>query len=121
MAEVFCVLGIAAAIQAFYGYGWILDLASIGGLIALITFTGAQMILLSERVIKKKDFGLHLKYKKIFNLATFLNIVIFLLAFSMLFFWKGFGMFLMIGFIIGLLLTKPIYEEILKKSTTTVS
>jgi len=121
ITEVVCVLGAAAVIQTFYGYGWILDLASIVGLIALIIFTSIQMILLSERIIRKKDFGLHLKYKKIFNLTTFLNIVMFLLAFSMLFFWKGFGMSLITGFIIGILLTKPIYEEILKKSTTAVS
>jgi hypothetical protein len=121
MAEVVCVLGAAAVIQTFYGYGWILDLASIIGLVVLTAFTGIQMILLSEKSVRKKDFSLHLRYKKMFNLTTFLSIVIFLLAFSMLFFWKGFGMSLVIGFIIGVLLTKPIYEEILKKSTAVVS
>lgn len=118
MAEAVCVLGAAALIQAFYGYGWILDSASIVGLIALIVSSGIQMFFLTERVIKKKDFGLFLKYKKILNTLTFLNIVIFFVAFSMLFVWKGFGLSLIVGFAVGFLITKPLYDEILRKHST---
>lgn len=115
------VLGTAAIVQTFYGYGWIFDPASVAGLLTLVAFSSIQMILLAEKIIKKKDFGFYIKYKKIFNLATFLEIAVFLFAFSMLFFWKGFGLALTIGLIFGLI-AKSIFKDFLKKqSTTTVS
>jgi len=112
------VLGAAAIVQTFYGYGWIFDPASVAGLLTLVAFSSIQMILLAENIMKKKDFGFYIKYKKIFNLATFLNIAVFLFAFSMLFFWKGFGLTLTIGLIFGLI-AKSIFKDFLKKQSTT--
>jgi len=118
--EVVFVIGVAAIVQTFYGYGWIFDQASVAGLLALIVFGCIQMILLSEKVMKKRDFGLYMSHKKILNLGTALEIAVFLFAFSMLFFLKGFGLTFTVGFIFGLL-AKWIFEDFLKKQSNTIS
>lgn len=116
--EIVFVLGAAAMVQTFYGYGWVIDSASVAGLITLFASSSIQMLLLTEKTVRKKDFGFHFKYKKIFDLTTLLNIVIFFLAFFMLFLFKGFGFSLIIGFIFGVLLTKPIYDGLIRKQSS---
>ena len=119
-AEVVFVIGVAAMVQTFYGYGWIFDQASVAGLLALVVFSCIQMLLLAEKIMKKKDFGLYMKHKKILNLGMALSIAVFLFAFSMLFFLKGFGLAFTVGFVPGLL-AKWILEDFLKKQSSTVS
>ena len=115
LAEVVCTLGVASAVQMYYSYGWVLDTKSIIGFFVLMVTSSVQMILLTEKAMKKKDYAIYFKFKKILGATTLLNIAVFTLAFSMLFAWKGFGLALIIGFTIGALITKPIYDDVLKK------
>jgi hypothetical protein len=114
----FCTLGLAAITQSFYTRGWIIDFTSIIGLLVFSWINTIQMFLISEQLVKKKDFNLKLKYKKLFGITTLLNIIVLLSSFILLFTpIKGAGLSLLSCTIVGLLLTTPIYEKIVQKAS----
>jgi preprotein translocase subunit SecD len=112
--EAIFVLGMAEIVQAFYGAGWIFDPSSVAGLLTLVAFGSVQMLFMAEKSLNKRDFGIYMSHKKIFSTPTLLNFAVFIFAFSMLFFLKGFGLALTIGLIFGLI-AKSIFGDFLKK------
>jgi hypothetical protein len=112
----FCAFGMAAITQSLYARGWTIDFTSIIGLLIFSWVNTIQMFLISEQLIKKKDFCLKFKYKKLVSMSMFLNIIVLISSFVLLFTpVKGAGLSLLSCAIVGLLITTPIYEKIVRK------
>ena len=114
-AEIFCVVGIASLTQSYYSPGWILDFPSMLGLFTFLSISSTQKILSAEQQLKNNEIPLRYKYKKIMNLSTFLNVLFFVVSFSLLFTgWKGYGLSVFIGMVISMLITTPMCQNALK-------
>jgi len=114
-AEVFCVLGAAALTQSVSPSGWIIDVPSIVGLIVLAVMSFVQMFLMIEQKIKGRDISIYFKYKKFLSSSSLLRILVFIISFLILFsVWRGFGFSIIVGLIIGMFITKPIYNSFLE-------
>jgi hypothetical protein len=116
LSEMFCIVGAAALTQRVFEYGWIFDFESVLGLIVFGFISIVQMFLISEYRIKNKELNLWFGYRKILSLKNFFVIIVFALSFFLLFtVWKGFGLSVIGGLILGILISKPIYDQIIKQ------
>ena len=114
-AGIFIIFGVAALTQTFYYPGWIIDMQTISGLVAIASLNSAQLLLVTEKITKNKNISLNYKYKEIISLPMLLNILVFVVSFLSLFTtWKGFGLSLLVGLVIEVALTRSVYENILK-------
>lgn len=112
--EVFCIIGIAALTQSFFAPGWILDLFSVVGLIVFSFVSFSLLIIKTEEKLKQKQIFLWRKHRRILSLSSFSYLLVFLIAFVLLFTSiKGIGFSLITGLFMGLI-TKPIYGEFFK-------
>jgi len=101
LAEFMCVIGIIAASQRILAYGWIIDTPTIIGLIVL---TGSDV-----------EFAFSLNNRNAKRFLKFFEIGIFVFSFLILFTpWKGFGLAIITGMIIRILIMKNLYEELKK-------
>jgi preprotein translocase subunit SecD len=115
-SEIVCILGAVALTQRLFAYGWILDFHSILGIIVFAIISSIQIILILENRIRKKELSLEYKYRKILSLQNFLTITIFAISFCLLFTsWKGFGLALLTGLTFGILITKPIFDQVVTR------
>ncbi len=119
-SEILIILGFAAMTQiVMKGGGWVLDIASIAGLIAVIGTGVNQLIIITDQILMDRDESLRYRERNalsiIYNsaytvIAAMLPLLI--LGFGML---RGFAITTIIGILIGVLITRPAYSMILKK------
>lgn len=105
VVEIVCILGTASITQSLFKPGWILGLPSMLGLIVFLIISSAQTMIASEKIIRK---GV-LKWGK--YLTPIVSIAAFLILFTP---WRGFGLSLFVGIIMGWLITKPLYRDALR-------
>jgi len=108
--EIFIIIGIIAAVQQLIESSWIVDFKTISGLSTVVIISCIQMTLTTKSTIKR----MKLTIRKI-SVQTAINLAVLLVGFVILFTpWKLFGLTLLTGFIINFLLTKPLYEKLIK-------
>lgn len=115
-SEILSITGAIALTQHFFAYGWLINLQTIFGMIVFSIISYVMLFFITEYRIKKKELNLQYKCKKIISLKTLLTIVILAISLPLIFTaWKGFGLVLFSGLVLGFLITKPFYEEIITK------
>lgn len=115
-AEVFLLLGFAAAI------GYPLDLAAIAGFIAVVGTGVDDLIIIADEILQQGDVSTSRvfasRFKKAFwviGVAAATTIVAMTpIAFMSLGDLTGFALFMIIGILIGVLITRPAYGDILR-------
>lgn len=113
-SEVVCIFGFVALTQKVLAYGWIFGFPSIVGLIVFIIISTVWMFLVTEYKTREKELSLWYKHRKILSLKKFLIMTASITSFILLFtVWKGFGLSIISGLILGLLVTKSLYEQII--------
>lgn len=116
LLELFLVLGTIAAVQQLIEAIWVINLTTIIGFIVVLIVCNIEMIILSEKILKKKNLSISYKYKKLVGLSMILNLVILTIGFLFLFTaWKFFGLTILTGLVFDILFVKPIYNSYIKK------
>ena len=114
--EVFLLLGFAA------GIGYPLDLAAIAGFIAVVGTGVDDLIIIADEILQEGDVStgrvFESRFRKAFwviGAAAATTIVAMLpLAFLSLGDLRGFALFTIVGVLIGVLITRPAYGDILR-------
>jgi hypothetical protein len=118
LVQTFLIFGTVAISQYFIENSWLINVSTILGILAIASLTAFQFVLVLEKRVKKKELSLSYKLKKIISISTLLNIIVAILAFTLLFTQlKTFGLSSLFGFLFGFLLLVPIYDETARKST----
>lgn len=104
-AVVFCVFGVVAIVQKIFKPGWVFGVPSLIGLFTFLTFGTFRFVLLSKG-------RLLLKTKRYRYVSILLLIFSFISLFTP---FRGFGLAVMVGLLIDMLITKPLYAGYLKK------
>ncbi len=104
--EIILIFGLAAASQSILQSGWIMDWFSLIGVCAFSIIRFFQIILLSERHLKRRVLK---RYRKVISVVYISS---FVLLFTSL---RGFGLSLSTGFV-ATFLTTPIYLEFISRS-----
>ena len=118
LVQTFLIFGTVAISQYFIENSWLINVSTIFGILAIASLTAFQFVLVLEKRVKKKELSLSYKLKKIISISTLLNIIVAILAFTLLFTQlKTFGLSSLFGFLFGFLLLVPIYDETARKST----
>lgn len=115
-SEVFLLLGFAAAI------GYPLDLAAIAGFIAVVGTGVDDLIIIADEILQQGDVStsrvFESRFRKAFwviGVAAATTIIAMTpLAFMSLGDLTGFALFVIIGVLIGVLITRPAYGDILR-------
>lgn len=102
--EIIYIFGIAAISQTLLAPGWVIDAISLVGICAFSIISVVQMVLLSERFLKRRIVK---RYTHFLILVIFVG---FLILFTPL---NRMGLALVIGSLFGALLTKPVYIDFL--------
>ena len=114
-AEIVFMLGIAALSRNSFGTGWLIDIPSVAGFGVWIVLSTLYLFSLSEKMIGGRLLGVDIKQKKI-GLSMLLEVGAVFVGFILLFtMWRGVGIIIILGEVIGILLTRPIYKKILEK------
>lgn len=102
---VFCVFGVVAIVQKIFKPGWVFGVPSLIGLFVLLAFGTFRFVLLSKG-------RLLLKTKKYRYVSILLLVFSFISLFTP---YRGFGLVVMVGLLVDMLITKPLYAGYLKK------
>jgi len=102
--EIIYIFGVASISQSLLAYGWIMDATSLIGVCVFSIISVAQMILLSERFLKRRIVK---RYTHFLILVIFIG---FLILFTPL---HRMGLALIVGSLFGAFLTKPVYIDFL--------
>jgi len=106
LLEIVYMFGVASISQSALTSGWVIDATSLFGICTFAIISMAQIILLSDKALRQRI----LKRYNQFVFSVF--IVGFLLLFTPL---NRFGLVLIVGGLIGALLTKPVYVDFLSE------
>ncbi len=118
LIQVFLIFGSIAISQYYIENSWLINVNTIFGILVIASLTAFQFVLILEKRAKKKDLSLSYKLKKLISISTLLNIIVAVLAFTLLFTqFKTFGLSSLFGFLFGFIFLVPIYDEIARKST----
>jgi len=100
--EIIYIFGVASISQSFLASGWIVDANSLIGVCVFSIVSASQMILLSERFLKRR----------IVKRYTHFLVLVFLAGFLILFTpLNRMGLALIVGTLFGAFLTKPVYID----------
>ncbi len=119
-SEIVIILGFAALTNALTkGKGWVLDIAAIAGLIAIIGTGINQLIIITDQILLEKDSSLKFRHKTalsiILNSAYTVIVVMLPLIFMGVGTLRGFAITTIVGVLIGILITRPAYISIIEK------
>lgn len=104
LSVIFTVFGIASISQSAFSPGWVLDSISITGILVLSVWVSIQMILTSEKILKRGDA----KLRKYFDVVLLFSS--FILLFTR---FTGFGIAVIGGAALNKLIVSPVYKKIL--------
>jgi hypothetical protein len=110
------VLGAIATAQQLTGISWIVNLRTIAGFIAVLIISSVQIMISSERILKKKELSVSYKQRKLIKASAAFNWSVLIIGFLFLFTaWRFLGLTLLTGFVFNVLFTIPIYSNFIKK------
>lgn len=117
LAEIFVVIGVAALIH------WTLDVPSIAGIIASIGISVDDQIIITDEIIRGSSQAEYAAIKKRVKRAFFIifvsffsfSAIMFPLLFSTASLFTGFALTTILASLIGLLITRPAYAQIVGK------
>jgi len=112
LSEVLIIIGLAT------GIGWTIDLASIAGIIAAVGTGVDSQIIIIDQTIKKEEYSFKEKVKRSFFIifgaggTTIMAMIpLMVLGLGIL---RGFALVTIMGVLIGMLITRPAFAEIVK-------
>ncbi|MEM5883092.1 MAG: hypothetical protein QXQ77_02530 [Candidatus Aenigmatarchaeota archaeon] len=117
LIQAFLIFGINAIAQNLVPNSWLINSSTLLGILTITIFTLFQFVLVLEKRVKKRELSLSFKLKKLIGLSNFLNILIVISSFILLFVFKTFGLSLLTGFVFGFLILVPLFEEAVRKFT----
>lgn len=110
LAELFIVFGFIVAMQKYAIF--LIDFATVVGFAVFGAISIAQMIFGMEYLTRNKEMSLSYRMKKFGRLNFIINLAIFVVAITLMFFAQGFGFALLFGVIVGTL-TKSVFFKML--------
>jgi preprotein translocase subunit SecD len=115
LTELFLILGVIATAQQI-GVAWVINLTIIFSFIAVLLISNIQAVILSEQNLKKRSLSISYKYKRLISISTLLSLITLIIGFVFLFTeLRFFGLTLITGFLLDILLIRPIFKGLVKE------
>jgi hypothetical protein len=113
-SEALIIIGAAALTQVIYSPGWIIDMDAVVGIMSIVSIGAAQLLMIPEKALKKKDLMLNYSHKGLVSLPTLIDMVVFVVSFVLLFTpIKGIGLAMLLGAALQIILTRPMLKGML--------